>query len=198
MAGVVTITISANNYSAYNSVALADIYLAVDPVRAAPWATKNTDGKGGLLVAATRRIDLFTFPGEKTGGEAQTTQWPRTGVSYADGTPVPDDTIPQDIIDATTLLAGTMASTPAAAQAGSSGSNKKRLKAGSAEIEYFRPTDGVPLQDETAYALLKNWLASASGVTSTTASLGALASGTCERSRFCETDMGFGLQEGYP
>lgn len=193
MAGIQTITIGSVNYTANASVAMADEYLAVDPVRGARWATKSTDQKGGLLVAATRRLNLFSYKGEKTGGSAQVDAWPRTGVTYPDGTPVPDTEIPLDVVNATILLAGTMAISAAAANAGGSGSNKKKVKAGSAEVEYFRPTTGVPLADETAWAMLLYWFADQTSSTNA----GGAAFGTDQRSDFCH-GREYPLSEGYP
>lgn len=187
-----TITISTVDYLAYASVAEADPYLAVDPVRAAAWAAKSADQKGGLLVAASRRLDLLSYPGERTVG-TQERAWPRSGVTLPDGSAVPDDEVPVALEEATILLAGTLASTPAAAQAGTSGSNRKRVKAGSAEVEFFRSTRGVPLSDETAWAVLRNAgiLASSSAAA---ASVGGYASGTDVESAFGDD---YGLDEGY-
>lgn len=191
-----TITIGANDYTAYASVAEADIYLAVDPVRSATWAALTTDQKGQYLVAATRRLDLLTWSGTKTGDEGtQINAWPRTGVTYADGTAVSTSEVPQEVEDATILLAGTIASTPTASGAGDSSSNNKRVKAGSAEVEFFAPTTGKPLQDETAYALLEQFLGTNSIVVGST--FGTTdANGDSVTSTFECDDLGRGTQ-GY-
>lgn len=190
-----TITISAVNYTAYASVAEADAYLAVDPTRSATWAALSTDVKGQYLVAATRRLDQLDWAGTKTGDEdTQDNAWPRTGVAYKDGTAVSDSEVPQAVEDATVLLAGSIALTPAQSNAGTSGSNQKRLKAGSAEIEFFRPTTGVALQDETAFALIRCFLAG-QGVQS--GSTGGLSSGTGADSTFKDDYLGYGLDQGY-
>ena len=63
-----TITIETVDYVSYASVAEADAYLNVDPVRESTWEALDTDGKGKKLVAATRRLDLLSWQGEKTGG----------------------------------------------------------------------------------------------------------------------------------
>jgi len=191
-----TITINAIDYIAYASVAEADAYLAVDPVRGAAWDVLTDDQKGARLVSATRRLDLLAWAGEKTGGASQENAWPRTGVTYPDGTAVPDDEVPLEVENATILLAGTINLTASAANAGTSGNNKKRVKAGSAEVEYFRPTTGTQLQDDTAFALVRIFLGSQSAMT--TASLGARATGTCEESSFSCPDMGYKLTDGYP
>lgn len=194
---ITTITISGNNYISNASVAEADAYLAVDPVRGTSWAALTNDQKGSRLVAATRRLNLLDWAGEKTGGAAQQDAWPRTGVTYPDGTAVPDNEVPQEVEDATILLAGTINLTASASQAGSSGSNKKRVKAGSAEVEFFRPTAGAQLQDETAWALAKMFLGSAD-TSMTTSTTGQRATGTCETSSFSCPDMGYKLTDGYP
>jgi len=161
-----TITISGNGYVSCASVAEADIYLAVDPVRAATWTVLSTDEKGGFLVAATRKLNALTWAGAKTGGAAQVDAWPRTGVTYSAGTAVSTSEVPQEVEDATCLLAGSIAITPASSDAGTSGSNTKKLKAGSAEIEFYTTVDGVVMQDETAYKLVIQFLESSQGGTS--------------------------------
>lgn len=189
-----TITISTIDYTAYASVAEADAYLAVDPVRMTKWAALTTDQKGAYLVAATRRLDLLGWTGSKTGGASQENQWPRTGVTYADGTAVPTDEVPVEIQNACCLLAGSIAINATTAESGTSGNNKKRVKAGSAEIEYFKPTAGSQLQDETAFRLVKDFFA---GAVSTSAASGGFASGVDSVSSFESDQDGFGLSEGY-
>lgn len=185
-----TITISAINYTAYASVTEADAYLAVDPVRATTWAALSTDQKGQMLVAATRRLDYFTWEGTKTGAEGvQENAWPRTSVDYPDGTAVSTSEVPIEIENATILLAGTIAITSTVANVGTSGSNIERVKAGSAEVEFFKPTTGVRLQDETAFNLIKIFFGN-----DPSTDVGTLASGSDEVTIF---DDDFELVEGY-
>jgi hypothetical protein len=190
-----TITINTIDYIAYASLAEANTYLAVDPVRMTKWATLTDPQKNTYLVAATRRLDLSAWTGSKTGGAAQENQWPRTGVTYTDGTAVPTDEVPIEIQNACCLLAGSIANDSTAAESGTSGNNKKRVKAGSAEIEYFKPTTGSQLQDETAFRLVKDFFA---GAVATSVASGAYASGTDCASSFESDQDGFGLSEGYP
>jgi hypothetical protein len=189
-----TITIGGVDYTAYASVAEADPYLAVDPVRATAWAALTTDQKGANLVAATRRLDLLAWEGEKAGGASQAEAFPRTGLTYADGTAAPDDEVPQAVEDACILLAGSIAITAATSGAGSSGTNIKSVKAGSAAVEFFRQQDGVPLQDETAYALVREFLDGFSSVGSGT---GNYATGTDGESTFSDIDQ-WGRDRGFP
>ena len=190
-----TIQISGEDYVAYASVAEADIALAVDPTRKSTWEALTDDNKGIDLVAATRRLNLLLWQGAKTGGAAQVNAFPRSGLSYKDDTPVPDDAIPKDLERASILLAGSIASTPAQADAGTSGSAISRVKAGAAEVEFFRQQEtvtGKPVQDETVFELVRQWL---KGRASSTA-VGAMASGTGGKSQFEETNR-YGRTEGF-
>ena len=190
-----TIQVAGNDYIAYASVAEADIALAVDPVRMAAWAALTDENKGIDLIAATRRIDLLRWLGAKAGGSSQVNAFPRSGLFFPDGTPVPKDTIPLDLERATILLAGSIAATPAQANAGTSAQAISRVKAGSAEVEFFRRQEtitGKPVQDETVFELIRRWLQGRAGSSST----GAMASGTDGVSHFAQTNP-YGRTEGF-
>lgn len=182
------ITIGATTYQSYASVAEADALLAIDPTRGTAWDALSNDAKGARLVAATRAIDLRNWQGSRT-GDPQATAFPRTGLPDCDGVEQPTDTIPQRVEDATIYLAGTIELNNAAAGAGGSGSNIKRAKAGSAEVEFFRPTAGVPMIDEDAWALLKCFANDASGA------LAGQAFNNSDCSSFTDDDTG--LNRGY-
>ncbi len=186
-----TITINSTDYTAYASVSEADDYLAVDPTRSVAWNALSDDDKGRNLVAATRRLDLLKYSGEKADPD-QVNEWPRTGATCA-GEPVTSTDVPTQIEQATSLIAGSIALTPTQANAGTSGSNIKIVRAGSAEVEFFRPTiPGVALQDETAFALVRCLIDGASG----NASLFGASPGTDGESAF-EDRTAPGLSEGY-
>ena len=190
-----TIAINGHDYTAYADVAEADPVLAVDPVRMAAWAALETDPKGIRLIASTNRLDLLSWLGSKTGGAAQANAWPRSGLVYEDGTPVPDDEIPRNLERATILLAGSIASTPAQADAGTSGRAISSVKAGSAEVEFFRQQvtiTGKPVQDETVFALVRRWLQGRDS----SASVGAVASGTDGESQFTDANS-YGRTQGF-
>ena len=191
---ITTITIATVDYVSYASVAEADAYLAVDPVRGTKWGTLTVDEKGAKLVAATRRLDLLKWKGAKTGDDAtQLNQWPRTGLVYPDGSNVSTTEVPDQIANATIILAGSIAINAAASTAGSSASNKKKVVAGPVQLEFFRPTAGKPLQDETAFELVAFFfLAGGSAV-----GVGGYASGCDQSSSFAADQMGYGLTEGY-
>ena len=190
-----TIQVASVDYIAYASVAEADIALAVDPVRMAAWAALTDENKGINLIAATRRLDLLRWQGSKTGGAAQENAWPRSNLLYADDTPIPEDTIPRDLERATILLAGSIAATPAQANAGTSSSAISRVKAGSAEVEFFRQQTtitGKPVQDETVFELIRQWLQGRASSTS----VGARASGTDGKSQFADAYR-YGRTQGF-
>ena len=187
-----TITIETVDYIAYASVTEADDYLNTDIQREAAWELLSDDDKGKHLVAATRRLDLELWKGAKTGGEGvQTEKWPRTGVEYADGTAVSTAEVPQELEDAAIILAGSIALDSENAESGTGGSNLRRAKAGSAEVEFFRPTiPGNVLQDPTVMDLVRQFLAGG-GVTA------GLASGCDEETAFADSNP-FGYVQGLP
>ncbi len=191
---ITTITIETVDYTSYASLAEADAYLNLDPVREATWEALSDDEKGKKLVAATRRLDLLTWQGAKTGDvDVQEEKWPRTGVSYPDGTAVSTSEVPKEVENATILLAGSIAITAAVADAGTSGTNTKKVKAGSAAVEFFRRQDGKPLQDETAFKLVQIFLEAAA----TSDALGPLATGADAVSTFTDIDQ-WGRNRGFP
>ena len=190
-----TITINGEDYTAYASVVEADAALAVDPVRMTAWAAFDVDSKGIRLVAATNRLDLLSWQGTKAGGAAQANAFPRFGLFYEDDTVVPDDDIPRNLERATILLAGSIASTPGHADAGTSSTTISRVKAGSAEVEFFRRQESVsgkPVQDETVFELVRRWLQGRDSGTTT----GAMASGTDGESVFADANR-YGRTQGF-
>jgi hypothetical protein len=190
---IVTITISTVDYTSYASVAEADDFLAVDPKRSVAWIALTDDQKGARLVAATRRLDLLNWSGERADGDdVQDAQWPRTGVVYPDGSAVSESEVPQDVEDATAVTAGSIELDAKNADVGTSGSNTKKVGAGKTAVEFFRPTSGVAMQDETAYKLVQPFLTGpASG------DVGGLSSGTDGSSTFSDIDN-WGRTKGFP
>lgn len=119
------LTINSVLYVSYASVAEADVYLTPTP-SFPTWSALTVDQKASRLVVATRTMDTFTFTGVKT-NPSQLNQFPRTGPDYSDPLQVP-----YQIEQATILLAANAEvslTTPT--------SEIKKVKAGSAEVEYF-------------------------------------------------------------
>lgn len=85
----------------------------MEPTLYGGWNTLTDEEKQVRLIAATWRVDLLPWAGEAlTAGQA----WPRTGVTYADGSDVPDNIAPLEVERAVIWLAGNvnLALSPAA------------------------------------------------------------------------------------
>lgn len=192
---ITTLTIDTKPYTSYASVAEADDFLNVDPVREVAWELLDDATKSKKLVAATRRLDLLNWVGART--DIPTTQpakWPRTGVAYPDGTAVSTTEVPQELEDACILLAGSIAIDAKLAEEGTSGTKTKRVKAGSVAIEFFGTRQGKPLQDETAFKLVNIFLESAV----VAGDRGLLDTGTDGVSSFTDPDnTKFGRDRGF-
>lgn len=161
---IATITIGSVDYTSYASLVEANAELAIDPQRRTAWnAITDDDEKARYLVAATRRLDIERWRGQKAGGASQNNAWPRSGLKYEDGTDVPGDQVPHDIERATILLAGTIAGDAGQADVGQQTNAIKRVKAGPTEVE-FSETQAPPqraIRDQTVHELIAPWLESA-------------------------------------
>lgn len=170
-----TLTIGSSTYVSYASVAEADVILGIDPTRGTAWTALDNDAKEKNLVAATNRLDLLDWLGQRADGGTQENAWPRSGLKYEDGSEVPaedddeDPFVPNRIERATILLAGSIAISVTHAEAGGGGPDQRRItkvKAGSAEVSFAAPatTTGPDpsahqaLGDQTVLALVQLWL----------------------------------------
>ena len=116
--------------NSYATIAQADTYLD-DSVRAGSWEFLDDDSKARALLTATRMLDRRDWDGEPA-DEDQTRAFPRTGTDYS------STQFPNPIIEACIELAYELTQ-DSAVETTEQGKNTKRLKAGEAEIEYFRP-----------------------------------------------------------
>lgn len=178
-----SIEINGNAYPAYQTVEEIDIYAAAAVGDAAAgWNASTEDAQAPAAVSASRLIDRQQWQGEKT-DPAQAEAFPRTGLFYPDGTAVPSDAVPQQVLDANSelamdLLAGSTVQTDQSTQ-----QQTRRLKAGSVEIEYFNiPGTGTRFP-QTVMELLGFWLGNLSGVA------GSESTGTCRPAP--RNDFGF-------
>lgn len=143
------------------------------------WNALADTAKDQALVMATRMIDRQSWLGAKTNSE-QALAFPRTGLTDKDGNTLPDDEVPQAVIDGQCELALALAKDSTVAENSSSGSNVKKVQAGSASVEYFRPQSGGRFP-AIAQELLSSFLSSsASGL------LEPYASGTDVESNFTD------------
>jgi hypothetical protein len=179
-----TITIGGTDYTAYQSVAEIDTYAAAATGDAAvAWRAADPDTKARGGVSASRSIDRLAWSGAKT-DPAQTPQWPRTGLTYPDGTPVDPETNPQQLLDANSEMAMMMVA-GVDPQAGAN--TIRRQKAGSVEVEYFRELGVVGKFPTVILELVGFWLGG--GLAAETE-----ATGVCEPSAFRSS---FGLNRGF-
>lgn len=134
-----TVTIDATDFDVYGDVAGATSYF-LGTTQYGTWSALDADTQGRLIIMATRFLDRQRWQGSKT-SEAQALEFPRTGLTDKNGVAVDDATVPVAVEQATYELALTFNTSTAIMNAISSGSNVKRVKAGSVEVENFRPTD---------------------------------------------------------
>lgn len=139
-----TVTIGSNDYDVYVSDVEASTYLAADYGRATAWAALTSDQKKMAVVSATRVLDRQRWVGAKTDSD-QALAFPRTGLTDADGNAVASDTVPTAVENACAILAADIAADSDLANDPSTASNIKSVKAGSANVEFFRPQSGTKL-----------------------------------------------------
>lgn len=122
--------------NSYVTLAEATTYLG-DVIGADSWAFLDADTQTKALLTAFNLLERQLWQGEAVGA----VDWPRTGVIDCAGDPVDDATVPEDIKSAQIELAYALTVDPSLAGKTTTADNTKRLKAGSAEIEFFN-TDG--------------------------------------------------------
>lgn len=188
---VTTVTIGADTFSVYaftNLAAVADATAYFNGqlgASAAAWTAATADNKARALVSAARWMDrALKYSGTET-VPGQPLAWPRNGALEC-GVAVPDGTVPDAIVLTEFELAGLLLQNAALSSGTGTGSNVKRAKAGSAEVEFFSSTVGTGLDTKVpqpAWDLVKCFTVGAvSG-----AGIG-LASGTDVDSSFCPCD----------
>lgn len=202
MAVVATITIGADNFSVYGLTAdpLADAnsYFA-GRLGVTAWTAATDDTKRAALVTAVRMLDRrVLWSGTKT-VSSQPLQWPRDGATCRSEA-VPDGTIPDDIALGEFELALALLEDEAIQDSNNTGTNLKRAKAGSAEVEFFQPTRaggiGVHKFPQVVHELVGCYSAGAANRE------GPFVDGTNpanadESSHFCSDDNDYGLTQGY-
>lgn len=174
------VVIATQSYDSYIDLADALEYLAAQfSDDATAFLALTTDDQGRCLVAMTRTFDRQRWQGTRT-DDAQGHQFPRTGLQYADGTPVDPDTIPGRLAEATAEGAAQIANGSTLQSASSTANLTKTLKAGSVEIDYFRDAnfDAAPRFPQVVQELIGMWLGGAG------LPIGSISAGTDGRTAF--------------
>ncbi len=138
------IDLGGNNYPAYADIAAADIVLAADISRAAGWASRTADTKARALITASRLI---------------------ARLKWASGQAPDPDAPPEAIGEAAAMLAADLAAKPSLAGSLGQESNLKRVKAGSAEVEFKANTaqGTLPMPADIWTLILSTGLIGSSG-----------------------------------
>ena len=183
-----TVTINGNEYNCYIDLADADVYLGAQ-LSATTWATATDDQKGMALVTMTRILNRQVWQGEPASPEsAEWMAWPRSGLEYRDGTAVPDDAVPLEIIDATCEGASYILNGSNLQDVPDTFNPNKIIKAGSVMIESFRLIEPLPRFPQAVQELVSFWLGGPGTL------IGAESAGTCGRSIMGER---YDVNEGF-
>ena len=180
------VTIGADTYDIYGTEAAAKSYMKAR-LGADSWDDASSLNRKKALISATRWLDRANWQGQKT-SDSQALQFPRTGLTDCDGNDVPSDAVPTLVEQACYEGALILLGDATAMDQADAGNNIKRLKAGSAEMEYFRGGYGssgsaaAPPFPTAMFELVRCFLEGASGITA------PYASGYCEESQFDDDD----------
>jgi hypothetical protein len=157
------VDVGSEEYDSFTDLDFADVFLGGDVIRGTGWALLGTDAKGRGLASATRLLMRL--------------QWCLVPA------PLPTDAeVALVIQEATAMLAADLIAKPRLFSDASANSNVKTAKAGSAQVEFFRPVEGGPPLPGDVWAMLRNaglvGCGDAEGV-----NVGAMASGVSDGCR---------------
>lgn len=138
---MIDLTLSTNDYRVYTSLADITVYVAGDIVLGPVWdGITDEDFKARAAITATRFMAQLPWLGTET---SSPDAWPRDNVPG-----VSDGTTPSAVDAAYSVLAAELITTPNllqkfTASANSSKGNIKRVKGGSAEVEFDTSASSV-------------------------------------------------------
>lgn len=111
------------------------------------WFALSADDKARTLIEATRYLDQQPWDGTRTGlagVTATTLEWPRSGITLGDGTPVDSTTVPVEVVEATFELAMIIAVDESVTSKQDQGSNISSVSAGGGVgVSFFAPTSAL-------------------------------------------------------
>ena len=102
------VAINGEFFGSYATLAEALSYLVLEGDVWDKWNAATDEKRSRYLATATRRLNRLSFVGEPL-TITQELAWPRMGAQYSDGTPVPENVVPEDIARAAILIAGDIA-----------------------------------------------------------------------------------------
>ena len=174
-----SVTIGSHSYPSYSTANEADAFLAIELEFKAAWTALVIDVKCTNLAAATRFLDALRWAGERA-DDIQTTEWPRKGLLDAQGEALSEIGIPDELEQATILLAAELALDPMALSGGSD-ADVRSEQIGPKSVTYVRRRHLLPIErlfpNTRALAFVRRWLAGST-------SLPPVASGTDAVSAF--------------
>lgn len=145
MVNVESITIGTDSYSVYGSEADVKTRLS-GRLGTTVYDDASSNDKKKAHVQATRWIDRERWSGQPTDlVTPQPLAYPRTGLTDCDGNAVDSGTLPDEVFFATSELILILLGDNTATSSSSTGTNTKRVAAGSVNVEFFRPgaSDGT-------------------------------------------------------
>lgn len=171
----------------------ADDYLAAKI--GSTWSTFTTLKKQQCIVTAARMLSTAVIYSGTVTVAGQPLAWPRDNATNScTGVAVTSGTTPDDIAFAQYELAQILGDDPSVAASSGTGSNVKRVKAGSAEVEFFTQTIGSA--EETRLPTVVNDLAGCF-VDGTATLGGSYGTGTTQSDPgYCKDE--YDRTEGYP
>jgi hypothetical protein len=138
-----TITIGANTFEVYDTLANVDTYFA-GAMPDNQWVCSTNDQKLRAMVTATRMFESIRWQGAKT-SDAQPIAWPRTGVIDRYGLAVSSSVIPTALLFGFYEYVLQLLVDSTIVDSVSTLDNIKRVKAGAVEAEFFKSTNPVTI-----------------------------------------------------
>jgi len=134
-----TVVISGNTYPIYGTEAGFKAYLAG---HVASNLSADANANKRALVSAARWLDRGRWLGTKVDPDQALAFEFRAGLITCDGVPVPTNEIAPGVVEAAYELANYLLSDASLPGQRDNGSNVRTAAAGSARVEFFRPTSG--------------------------------------------------------
>lgn len=151
------VTINGTEYEVYQDVDEITLYAQAQLGSDADnWLAGDPLQQARAAVSATRLLDQLAWTGAPT-DEYQPLAWPRDGMFDALGAPLPDNVIPQGVLDCDSLIAMALLN-GSPVENDPNAQTTRMLKAGSVAIEYFRNIEPLSILPQNMLQLVGLWL----------------------------------------